>query len=166
MRNKHYIAIVIIFSVLFFSCQKDNEYSIIPSIAFNSIKSIPNRTDTIDLVIDFTDGDGDIGFSQGDTLPPFNYDASEYNYFYYNFHFITFHYVDTAWVEFEFEDPYSSGYRIKNITPSGQNKSLKGTIQVGLRLSPAMPDSIYYEIELVDRALHISNTVVTPVIVK
>jgi hypothetical protein len=166
MRHKSYLLIVFVISLLSYSCQKDNSYSIIPAIEFSEIKTIPDRLDSVDLVISFTDGDGDIGFTQGDTLPPFNYDPINYNYYYFNFHFVTYHFVDTSWVEYVFPDPYSNGYRIEYITPTGQNKSLKGTIQVGLRLSPAMPDSVYYEIQLVDRALHISNTVQTPVIVK
>lgn len=167
MRSRIILLVGFVFSMAFYSCQKDNEYSIIPAIEFEEIKYFENLNDTIDIVIRFTDGDGDIGFTQGDTLPPFNRDTAVYNYYYYNLHFFTYHFVDTAWVLFEFDDPYNDGsYRIKDITPKGQNKSLNGTIQVGLRLSPAMPDSVFYEIELVDRALHISNRIQTPVIVK
>jgi len=168
MRQRIVLVIVFAFSLMLHSCYKHNEYSIIPEIEFEQMNYIDGYAyDTLDIVIRFTDGDGDIGFTQGDTLPPFNRDDSVYNYYYFNLHFYTYHYVDTAWVLYEFEDPYADGsYRIKDITPRGQDKSLNGTIQAGIRLSPAMPDSIFYEIELVDRALHISNRVQTPVIVK
>jgi hypothetical protein len=167
MRNRIVLLIGFAFSLVLHSCYKHNEYSIIPEIQFEEIKYLGDSNDSIGVVIRFTDGDGDIGFTQGDTLPPFNRDTSAYNYYYYNLHFYTYHFVDTSWVLFEFEDPYNDGsYRIKDITPKGQDKSLNGTIQAGIRLSPAMPDSIFYEIELVDRALHISNRVQTPVIVK
>jgi hypothetical protein len=160
------ISILILGSL--YSCQKENDYPIEPEIEFKEIGYIEGRTDTANVIISFTDGDGDIGFSKGDTLPPFNFDTSEYNYFYYNLHLITYYKDDDGvWKEFEFEDPYNGyGYRIKNLTPVGQNKSLKGTIQVGLNITAGFPDSVYFEVQLVDRALHISNTVQTSVIGK
>jgi len=54
------------------------------------------------------------------------------------------------------------------ITPSGQNKALKGEIQldIDLGLSFTRTDSIRFEIILVDRELHESNRLVTPAIYK
>lgn len=165
------LRVCILFSLVIlgslYSCQKDNEYPIEPEIEFKEIGYIEGRTDTANVIISFTDGDGDIGFTKGDTLPPFNFDATTYNYFYYNLHLITYYKVGDSWEEYEFEDPYGAfGYRIKDLTPIGQNKSLKGTIQVGLNISAGFPDSVYFDVELVDRALHISNRVQTTIIAK
>ena len=65
-------------------------------------------------------------------------------------------------------DTIPNGFRIEDITPFGQNKSLKGNMQ--LVLSPFYNfnsnhnDSIRFSILLIDRNLNHSNVVYTPVI--
>lgn len=179
MRNKAYIVIAILVPIIFLSCQKDNEYSNIPAIELNAVNDVSTSTvDSIDIIINFTDGDGDIGFTENDTDPPFDRDTSAYNYFYFNLHFHTYHVVDSNWVLFDWSELYDDpvlypipeyekiSFRVPYLTPLGQNKSLNGNISVGYKISPAFPDSVYFEIELVDRALNISNMIQTPVIIK
>lgn len=175
MRKLITIVLLLVISGLIYSCQKDQEYSIIPAIEFNTINDVStSQADSIDIIINFTDGDGDIGFTEGDTLPPFDKDTAEFNYYYFNLHFHTYHYVDSSWVLFDWSEVDDSdipeyqkiSFRVPYLTPTGQNKSLNGTILAGYRISPAFPDSVYFEIELVDRALNISNKIRTPVIIK
>ena len=65
-------------------------------------------------------------------------------------------------------DTIPNGFRIEDITPFGQNKSLKGNMQ--LVLSPFYNfnsnhnDSICFSILLIDRNLNHSNLVYTPII--
>ena len=68
-------------------------------------------------------------------------------------------------------DPITLAFRIENITPIGQNKALKGEIKTTLEpryyhLGATSNDSILYKIVLIDRALNISNELITPVITR
>jgi hypothetical protein len=56
--------------------------------------------------------------------------------------------------------------RLKNLTPTGKNKSIEGDLTVVI---PARPysyrgDSVRFEIQLIDRALHRSNKIITSAI--
>jgi hypothetical protein len=122
------------------------------------------------MIIGFTDGDGDIGLNEGDTLSPYEFVPDTINpevssnKFYYNLLYYYYEYIDDSWVEVSLIVPYF--FRVPVVTPTGQNKALKGEIEVVIILDPNRPDSIRFEVELIDRALHISNRLVTPVIYK
>lgn len=154
------IALVFL-SLLSYSCKKQKEYPIEPIIEMSSrqIYKSPSK-----IIISFTDGDGDIGLDQGDTIAPYNYVEDPFNKFYYNLLLYYFEKQGDEWVEVETAIDYF--YRVPNITPSGQNKALNGEIEVDLTLPLNRPDSIRYNIELIDRALHESNIITTPVIYK
>ena len=133
---------------LFSSCFLPEELPPEPKIEFEGFilikdtlePKLGNPAHLIWLKISFTDGDGDIGLAEGDTLPQPYYDN---NLFINNI-----------------------GYRIPDITPKGQNKTLKGEIDVEIWIIPAsLYDTIVYEIYLVDRALNLSNIVTSPAIV-
>jgi len=62
-------------------------------------------------------------------------------------------------------------FRIENITPIGQNKALKGEIKTILEpryynFGATSNDSILFKIVLIDRALNISNELITPIITR
>ena len=110
------------------------------------------------LTIEFTDGDGDIGLSQADTLPPYNV-GSEY---YYNF-FITFFQKSGNSFD-EISTPFNS--RIPDINPNRIKKGLIGdiTIEIDLNILSLVlsSDTIKMKAYLLDRALNMSNTIETP----
>jgi len=156
---------------LFSSCLKVETYPVEPSINFQSFEV---KGDSAIVTISFTDGDGDIGLSDGDTLPP--YDPS--SFFYFNAYLEYYEMMDGIWVKGT-ADPNGNNFptadtivfknRLPNITPIGQNKALKGEIKLILEPNYYNPishhnDSIKYKIFIIDRALHISNTVETEVI--
>lgn len=144
-----------------YSCKKDKEYPIEPAIEMSSrqVYQSPSK-----IIISFTDGDGDIGLDQGDTLDPYNYQEDPFNKYHYNLLLYYFEKQGDEWVEVQTAVDYF--YRVPNITPTGQNKALNGEIEVDLTLPITRPDSIRYDIELIDRALHVSNLLTTPVIYK
>jgi len=85
MRTSYTVFLLIILSLLIFnSCKKAPEFSIIPQIGFGSIDiryNIPYTVpglptifyqDYIDITISFKDGDGDLGLNSDDFTPPFN----------------------------------------------------------------------------------------------
>ena len=64
---------------LFFACKKREEFSEIPYLEFtkyeikDSVDALGNITKLCELHLFFTDGDGDIGLFEEDTIAPFDY---------------------------------------------------------------------------------------------
>ncbi len=150
--------------VLFFSCRKIESYPVIPSIKFKSF----TLRDTVDdlnnpvirggLVFSFVDGDGDIGLPQPDSTLT---DTTNYNLF-----FTLYEKLDGEFAKVDEDDLATPlNYRIPFIEIEGQNKTLKGEIQVDFDYNIIFLlkyDTIKYEFYLVDRALNQSNVETTP----
>ena len=146
---------------------EDPAMNTVPEITFdgiNALRDVNGKDSAIDLLIGFTDGDGDIGLSPNDTLPPFNA-GSPYNH---NLP-ITIYYRDTA--DFQpllnqNDEPVTFHERVPDLTPEGKNKLITGQIVVHLPADPLglKPTEMKYEVNLIDRALNVSNTIETPVI--
>lgn len=163
--------------VLFSTCRKFEEYPIEPQIEYNNFLLEFNESTGITergvLMISYTDGDGDIGLNARDTLPPFNY-GSDY---YYNMIIDYYEKQNGKWelVPLIFKDPETGendtltfSVRIPNLTPSSGNQSIKGVIQDTMYLYNPLSefDTIKFSVHIIDRALHQSNTVETPEIVR
>ncbi len=155
------IALVIAVSIgLFFtSCLKSEKFPSTPAITFESFEV---AGDSAFLTIAFTDGDGDIGLDDDDTLPPYHYDEGN-NRNFYNLFLEYFEWESEQWVKKDLTPPFY--YRIPVITPTGQNKALDGEIEVLLPFyyNPFLTsgDSVKYEVLLMDRSLKESNVVET-----
>jgi len=146
------------------SCLKRNNFPDVPQIKYLDFVKYANTQgkDSIGvLMLTFTDGDGDIGLSQGDTFPPYDVNSQ----YYYNFYIKYFEKQNGNFVEVVLPLPNNS--RIPNITPEGQNKTLEGEIDVSLYINNPLStfDTIKFEAFIYDRALHQSNTIETPEIV-
>lgn len=141
-------------AVLGMACLKTEQFPKEPHITF---KSYVQSADSASLTISFTDGDGDIGLNQGDTLAPYNPGS----HWYHNFFVDQYKKVNGQWVLQQFALPLY--YRIPVITPTGQNKALQGDIAVQISpqvLPPPAPgDTTRFSVRIADRALHESNTV-------
>ncbi|MCB0824455.1 MAG: hypothetical protein KDC09_17285 [Bacteroidales bacterium] len=154
-------------SLFIISCNDKETYPIIPEIKFEDFVLLYNPTSGLIergvLKISFKDGDGDIGLRQGETDPPFDYNL-----------FITYFEIQNRdTVEVIIVDPVSGdtanfNARIPILTPEGNNKSIKGEIEDTLFVyNPNSDfDTIMYNVYLVDRALHKSNVIQTPLIVR
>lgn len=162
MRSKLQIFLLTaITGIALYSCIERREYPIEPAITFKSFATIQSVAghDSIGLLtIKFTDGDGDVGLAQTDTLAPFN-PGSE---FYYNF-FITF----SQKIGNDFQEittPYNS--RIPDVNPEHIDKDLVGdiTIEIDLNILSLVltSETIKMKAYMVDRALNASNTIETP----
>ncbi len=139
------------------ACLKPEEFPPEPRIEFKSFTVYPAE-DSASLVFTFTDGDGDIGLTDADSLPP--YDANLYLEY--------FERQAGQWVNVDLGGQPDIPYRVPVLTPTGQNKTLEGEIAVALEpfsLSHGDADSIKYAVTLWDRALHVSNSVETGLIV-
>ena len=155
--------LILIITVLLsgLSCQKIESLPEIPSISFKSFILI-DTTDVLgnegkigELTFDFEDGDGDIGLTQPDSL---SVDSSNFNLFFTLFSKTDGEFIEVS--ENDLETPLN--YRIPYIKKEGQNKALKGEIQIDFIYLLFEYDTIKYSFFIVDRALHKSNIETTP----
>jgi len=149
------------------SCIKVEEYPIVPEIKFEDFVLLQNiQTGEIErgvLKISFKDGDGDIGLKQTETEPPY-----DYNLFVTYFEIQNGDTVEVVITDPETGDTATFNARIPILTPKGNNKSIKGEIEDTLFINNPFSDfdTIMYEVYLVDRALHKSNIIQTPLILR
>lgn len=141
-------------------CRPEKKFPAEPVIEF---KSFTQYGDSASLVINFTDGDGDIGLGESDSQPPFDTGST-----YYHNLFLEYDTLENGtWRRVQFLLPLY--YRIPRITPTGQNKTLEGEIAVALKPWPLVTypagwpaDTVRFTVTLVDRSLNVSNTVESP----
>lgn len=146
------------------SCAEDEHFPPEPQIQYLSMTKIPSALGVDDkgvLKIYFTDGDGDLGLADGDTFPPFDKSSP----YYYNF-FITY-YEKQHGNYIAVDLPVTFNSRIPVVNPSGDNKAIKGEIEIELFINNpfSLFDTIMFEAYIADRALHNSNVIRTPDII-
>ncbi len=165
--------VFLLFLFVCFSCLKPVTFPNEPSIEYMGFVV---EGDSGKISFSFTDGDGDIGLSQLQISPPF--DTS--SYYYYNLYLNYYEMMNGSWVRatadpggnnFPTADSITFSYRLGNLTPTGQNKALRGEIEIVLEPYYFNPisnhnDSIKFSILLIDRALNHSNLVETPLIIR
>jgi len=150
--------------LLLVGCRKFEEYPPEPEISFNKFTLLINPQTGISekgiLAISYRDGDGDIGLSQADTLFPFQASGD----YYYNLLIKMFELRNGIFVE----HPANFNARIPPLIPKDQKKGIKGVIeyQIDLYDPTSAFDTIRFDVQLIDRALNISNKVETPPIVR
>ncbi len=169
MKNNNFIlrfTVALAFIVIaFISCQEKIEYPIEPHIEFLDFVYILNEDSIAEhglLTLSFTDGDGDLGeeIIDDSTLPtpPLNL-------------FIDyFELQDGDWKQIineETGDTLVLHGTMPYLTPGGKNKNISGTIEQTLFINIFNDyDTFRYEVYIQDRALHKSNTVITPSFIK
>ena len=134
----------------------------------------PSNPDSVEVVVSFTDNEGDIGLYQSDTNGVFGYkDSLKSGNFW-----MTYYYWDTTGVDHWFPYDLDSStipidtlfipYRVPPVLPEGDpDEPVKGLIYVKQkRISgtfPIFPDKkIKFVIHMYDLAKHKSNVVETP----
>jgi hypothetical protein len=158
--TKIILFLVVALPFLVTSCIKEDQYPIEPVIdyqGFATLSDLNNHDSLGQITISYTDGDGDIGLYDYDTIEPLKY----------NFYLKFFSQKNGQPVELIPADP-NLGFnaRIPILTPTGKNKNIKGEISFDLELYYAWSllesDTISFEVYIKDRAQHISNIVKTP----
>jgi hypothetical protein len=142
------------------SCIKEEQYPIVPAIEYKNFGTYTavNGKDSLGvLTISYTDGDGNIGLPDWDTIEPYKY----------NYYLKILQLIDGQMVELVPPDPdITFNSRIPVLTPTGKNKNIKGDISLSLELyymtSFLQNDTIGFEVYIKDRDLNQSNTVITP----
>lgn len=142
----------------------------IPAIAFKEFRfdrvdlgGIP--TDFYYVTFEYIDGDGDIGMEEGQEHIEGHPDVR---------HNLFVDYMEERDGEFIKDVECAIGgsistkkYVLESITPTGNNKSIKGEMTVRLETCETPLDTIKnikYSIQLVDRKLNYSNVIETPII--
>ena len=144
-------------------CGHREVFPVEPHIEFVRLDKIDNGTgvdNQADLVIYFEDGDGDIGLDETDTDSIFAI-GSEY---YYDFFIHYYEKQDGVWTEVELPTPLHARLpHLSENVPEAIKGEITITTFINNYLSPY--DTIMLSCYLVDRALHVSNTITTPEII-
>jgi|TARA_B110000263_G_scaffold32066_1_gene24362 hypothetical protein len=153
------IVLFIVLLMLFFACKKRESFSDIPYLEFtkyelkDSVDALGNITKLCELHIYFTDGDGDIGLFNDDTIAPYDYNLFV-NYF---------EMYNDSLQQINVNPPYH--IRMPNLTPTGQNKSLKVDVKYDVNVTYRNSDTIKFELKLFDRVLNESDWVSSSLII-
>ena len=153
------IVLFIVLLTLFFACKKRESFSDIPYLEFrhyelkDSVDALGNITKLCELHIYFTDGDGDIGLFESDTIAPYDY----------NLFVDYFEMYNDSLQQINVYPPYH--IRMPNLTPTGQNKSLKVDVKYDVNVTYRNSDTIKFELKLFDRALNESEWVSSSLII-
>ena len=141
------------------SCFKKEEYPLEPIVTFESFtkKAEANKAA---LTFEFTDGDGDLGLLESDTLSPYQREGD----FYYNLILDYYEKDDNlGWIpgrDLEGK-PIVLEFRLKPVLDYSISKGIKGTITYDFdfyyNISSDQSDSIMYKFRVIDRALNVSN---------
>jgi len=162
-----YLLILALLGGLFIpSCIKKPEYPSEPAIAYSNFLRYgdPTDPDSVEVVISFTDNEGDIGLTQADTHGIFK----NGNVRMYDSYWDTTGAVD-QWVLFDDSlatsqiDTHFLYYRVPPILPEGDpDEPVKGLIFIKQRPFVKIFDRIKYTVYMYDLAKHKSNTIETP----
>ena len=154
------------------SCRQEVEYPIEPHITYNGFTYIFNADSTFSgegvLSFDYTDGDGDLGLDDADSIYPFGPNDPHY----YNMVIDYFKSVNGQFVKMPLVywnqltqqyDTVSFNSRFKRLIFNDEVKPISGTIEYKMQVqNPLSPnDTIKFEVRILDRALHESNTIQT-----
>ena len=161
----------------FDACNKFEKFPDEPVINYDRFILLTNPTNGITergvLQFSYTDGDGDLGLSDQDTYPPFNFGGD----YYYNIIIQYFEKQNGVFVEVPLLswNPDSLQYdtstfngRFPVLTPKTGNHSIKGIFQDTLFIYNPLSDydTIKFSAYIYDRALHKSNKIETEEIIR
>lgn len=154
---------VLLLSALLIGCRHEEKYSIIPYIEFLSLEKVDNETghdSQATLTIHFQDGDGDIGLDDRDKNPVFAVDSP----YYYNFFIDFYEKQQGEWVKIDLPTPLHA--RVPHLSEDVP-ESIEGKLSIVTYINNPMSsyDTVRLSCYLVDRALHHSDTIVTPEII-
>ncbi|WP_338791040.1 hypothetical protein V9L05_23140 (plasmid) [Bernardetia sp. Wsw4-3y2] len=156
-------------------CFAEPDYPNTPQITFVNLENLQSKaranTDSVIITLFFQDGDGDLGLSSSDTLPPFserNPDGSV-NLFRHNF----FADVERLNENGEFEpvtfasQNFNLNSRFPVLNTLDKETALEGDLRYSINViytsfSPVEKgDVLRYRISIADRNLNVSNVIVT-----
>ena len=164
-RSFSYAAALFLLVGAMFACEDAKDVPDEPKI--NSIEYLE---ETRQLVVSFTDGDGNFGLYDHEVNPPFQpfLDSAETepNPYHYNY-WLDYHKKDENGEWHLVDLPGNANFRIPFLTPEGQDKQLRVKITNDLNTEIPLPpfieagDTVKFAVTLIDRDLNHSNTAET-----
>ena len=156
-------------------CQKPFDFPIEPEISYHGLSFVMDADSTLtgDIVfsIGYTDGDGDLGLDDADTLYPFGpNDPHYYNLIIDYLKWDGAQFVETPLLSWnqntQSYDTISFNARFKRLVFNDEVKAIKGTIDYQMTIfNPLSPnDTVKLRARIIDRALHESNAIETEMI--
>ena len=179
--KRRYLIGLFLMALAVFSCQKKVEYPVEPKIAYEGFTYLMNPDSTFSgqgvISFSYTDGDGDLGLDDSDTLPPFGFNDT----YYYNMVIDYLKSENGVFVKTPLLSPHvptgpadtlvlfdtvTFNARFKRLRDSEEPKAISGTMDYKLTVqNPFSPnDTVKFEIRILDRALHESNVIQTEAI--
>lgn len=168
----------VILSFLLFvlaSCQEKMEFPIEPHITYQGMAYVIDADSTLTgevvVSIGYTDGDGDLGLDDADTLYPFG--PNDPHYFNLIIDYLKWdgsQFVETPMLSWNQQtqsyDTVSFNARFKRLVFNDEEADISGTIDYKIMVyNPLSPnDTIKFRFHLIDRALHESNSIETDAI--
>ncbi|MEM7161311.1 MAG: hypothetical protein AAF487_02610 [Bacteroidota bacterium] len=158
-------------ALLLSSCRDPVQFPTIPAVEYKSFEIL---ADTAFLTFDMTDGDGNFGLDEEDTLGDFEFNAVPFNKFHYCIFIDPYKFVNNEWVLIDKRpnaanpDAIPLYYRVERLDPSGSDKNLEAEIRIDFP-PPVWPlpecelgDTIKFQIQIADRELQESNVAESP----
>ncbi|MCB9251462.1 MAG: hypothetical protein H6605_03295 [Flavobacteriales bacterium] len=135
-----------------------------PELEFNHVNLYKNKQGADSMLVfnlSYSDGNGDIGLSESDSLPPFNFGGG----YFYNL-FVTY-FVKKGNVYRKILNPSTNdtidfNQRIPRLNLSKKDKKIEGTFDLRIPASPypgIKPDTVRFEFRIADRSLNTSPLV-------
>ncbi len=161
-RYKYIFLFLFVFLMLIASCSKKEDLPDVPYISFVQSELVFNPDlgiyDRAVLVFSYEDGNGDIGLTGADTIPPYDYNLLVDFYELQNgvWKKIVLRWYDPESLKW---DTLNMNGRIPVLTPEGNYKGIKGEIYdtvFAYNFNSAF-DTVKYRISILDRALNQSN---------
>ena len=179
--KKPIVIMLAMLSVAIAGCQKEVEYPIEPQIAYTGFSYLFNADSTFSgegvISFSYTDGDGDLGLDDGDTLYPFGFQDPHYynmvvdylkaeNGVFVKTPLLSLHVPTSPDDTLVLYDTVTFNARFRRLRDNDDPKAISGTIDYKLTVqNPFSPDdTIKFEIRILDRALHESNVIQTEAI--
>ena len=173
MKRPLVILILTLFAMA--SCQEKVDYPIEPRITYEGLAYLmevdSSLTGDVIINIGYTDGDGDLGLDDSDTLYPFGIsDPHYYNLIIDYLKWDGSSFVETpllSWNQLtQSYDTISFNARFKRLVFNDEEKPISGTIEYKMTVfNPLSPnDTVKLRAHIIDRALHESNIIETEII--
>jgi len=146
------IAFILFIGILFVSCNKLETYDdrpIITDSSFELLKNAQGKDTSLLVKFTYTDGNGDVGLSEEDTIPP--YDANVMIDYYEK--------IDGVFTKILIPgttDTLNFNSRIKKF---GSNNPTKAEVQVKVDISILLADTVRFDVYILDKQLNRSNSV-------
>ncbi|MDB5233688.1 MAG: hypothetical protein JWR44_681 [Hymenobacter sp.] len=159
-------------------CLQAPDYPVVPAIDYNRVEvnhipaGIEDAVDELTFVLDFRDGDGDLGLSLEDlATAPYNTKTGGHNNlgFGHNYFIQPYKKVNGVWTQYivpgSFKGEYDSYFPrldAADTKPAPLKGELRYKLPISLGGAPYAPGQVFrFEISILDRALNESNTITT-----